>query len=130
MNQLFNLSILLLLILTTTLTACSGGAISAAAATTAPMGDPTAGQTLFMSTCAACHGPDGRGLPGLGKNLVENEFVAGKNDQELVEFIKAGRGPADPLNTTGVTMPPKGGKAGLTDEDLYHIVAYLRSIHE
>jgi disulfide bond formation protein DsbB len=130
MKRFFDLSIILLLIFTITLTACQGEIRSAAAAPSALMGDPATGQSLFMSTCAACHGPDGRGVPGLGKNLVESEFVTDKNDQELIEFIKTGRNAADPLNTTGVTMPPKGGRASLTDEDLYHIVAYLRSIHE
>src|SRR4051812_10818424 len=27
------------------------------------------GQGVFQSVCFACHGPDARGIPGLGKNL-------------------------------------------------------------
>ena len=123
------ITISLLLILMTILTAC-GGSANAAPAPADTAGDPVAGEKLFMGTCAACHGPDGQGLPGLGKNLVTSEFVAGKTDSELVEFIKVGRGPDDPLNTTGVTMPPKGNNPALSDEDLYHIVAYIRTIQK
>ena len=92
-------------------------------------GDPAAGQALFAS-CAACHGPTGEGIPGLGKDLTNSEFVSGKTDGELISFIKVGRDPSDPLNTTGIAMPPKGGNPALSDEDLFNIVAYLRSIHK
>ena len=77
-----------------------------------------------------CHGPDARGIQGLGKNLRSSEFVKGLSDDELVEFIKKGRDTSDPANTTGVAMPPKGGNPSLTDQDLYDIVAYIRSIEE
>jgi disulfide bond formation protein DsbB len=91
-------------------------------------GDPAEGATLFASSCAACHGADARGIPGLGKDLVASDFTKGLSDAELVAFIKRGRDSSDPLNTTGVAMPPKGGNPALDDADLYHIVAYLRSI--
>lgn len=85
------------------------------------------GQTLFLA-CSACHGADALGLPNLGKNLVENEFVHSLTDDELVEFIKTGRPLWDPLNTTGIDMPAKGGNPVLTDEDILAIVAYIRSL--
>jgi mono/diheme cytochrome c family protein len=92
-------------------------------------GNPAAGQALFVS-CTACHGPTGEGIPGLGKDLTSSEFVSGKTDDELISFIKVGRDPNDPLNTTGIAMPPKGGNPALGDDDLYNIVAYLRTIHK
>lgn len=96
----------------------------------APEGDAVAGETLFQSTCAACHGPDGKGLPNLGKDLTVSEFVKGQPDAELVTFIKGGRPVSDPANTTGVDMPPKGGNPALSDEDLFDIVAYIRTLQE
>ncbi len=93
-------------------------------------GDPAKGEELYMSTCASCHGPDARGLPNLGKNLRTSEFVKGLSDEELLDFIKKGRPASDPANTTGVDMPPKGGNPALTDEDIMHIIAYIRSIEE
>jgi disulfide bond formation protein DsbB len=47
-----------------------------------------------------------------------------------VAFIKVGRGVDDPANTTGVAMLPKGGNPGLSDQDLYDIVAYLRTLQK
>ena len=85
------------------------------------------GQQLFM-LCAACHGPDARGLPNLGKDLVESEFVAGLTDEEMLTFVKTGRPIWDPLNTSGIDMPPKGGNPAMTDEDILAIIAYVRSL--
>ena len=88
------------------------------------------GQQLFVSTCSACHRPTGEGITGLGKPLTTSKFVSSSSDAELLAFIKTGRPPDDPLNTTGVAMPPKGGNPALTDSDLQAIIAYIRSIHK
>jgi disulfide bond formation protein DsbB len=93
-------------------------------------GDVAAGETAFAGTCVSCHGPDAKGLPGLGKDLTTSAFVADNTDAELIAFLKVGRPASDPANTTGVDMPPKGGNPALDDQDLADIVAYLRSIHE
>lgn len=82
-----------------------------------------------MTTCVACHGPTGEGIPNLGKDLVHSEFVTGLSDAELVDFIKKGREATHPLNTTGIAMLPKGGNPALTDDQIRDIVAYMRSIH-
>ncbi len=95
----------------------------------APVGDPATGKQIFSTTCAACHGPTGEGVQGLGKDMTKSEFIAGLSDEELIAFVKEGRRISDPLNTTGVDMPPKGGNPALSDEQLRHIVAYIRSIH-
>ncbi len=85
------------------------------------------GEQLFL-VCSACHGPDARGLPKLGKNLVGSPFIAGLTDEKFLEFVKTGRPIWDPLNTTGIDMPPKGGNPAFTDEDLLAIIAYLRTL--
>jgi disulfide bond formation protein DsbB len=61
--------------------------------------------------------------------MTASEFIADKSDDELIAFIKVGRDPSDPLNTTGVAMPPKGGNPALSDEDLQDIIAFIRTIH-
>jgi disulfide bond formation protein DsbB len=85
------------------------------------------GQTLYASTCVACHGPNARGIPGLGKDLLASEFVHGLSDEELTQFVIVGRRPWDEGNTTGIDMPGRGGNPGLTDEDIHAIVAFLRT---
>lgn len=92
--------------------------------TTAPAGDVTDGQTLFVRNCSACHGANATG--GIGKDLVNSRFLAGLSDDEAVAFIAKGRPVDDPANTTGVAMPPKGGNPDLTEEQLGAIVEYLR----
>ncbi len=91
-------------------------------------GDPVAGEATYQATCSACHAPDATGIEGLGLPLANSEFVQSMTDEELVTFIAVGRGAADPGNTTGVAMPPKGGNPSLTDEDLLNVVAWLRTL--
>lgn len=88
-----------------------------------------AGKTLYDGSCVACHADGGVGVEGLGKPLVGSEFVAGLNDSDLLEFLTVGRDTSDPLNTSGIAMPAKGGNPSLTEADLTNIVAYLRSIN-
>lgn len=101
---------------------------TAATGTETAAGDPAAGEQLFSGTCLACHGPGGEGVEGLGKPLPPSEFVAGLSDDELVAFLQVGRPIDDPLNTTGIMMPPRGGNPSLTDADLRDLVAYIRSL--
>ncbi len=92
-------------------------------------GNPEKGKELFLGTCASCHGPDAKGLPGLGKDLTTSAFVKQQTDAQLLEFIKKGRPATDPANTTGVDMPPKGGNPALTDQDLADIIAFIRTFN-
>jgi disulfide bond formation protein DsbB len=86
------------------------------------------GEALYKVTCPACHGQQAEGVPGLGKDITKSEFVMGLSDAELVEFIKQGRAANDPLNTTGVEMPPKGLNAALSDEEILAIVHFIRAL--
>lgn len=134
--------ITLFVVFAMTLAACGGGgdsnsdnneannasAAEPVAATTA--GDPVHGEKLFMANCTACHGADAKGVPSLGKSVhpSDSEFIQMQSDPELIEFIKVGRQPDHPLNTTGVAMPPKGGSPALSDSDIVDIVAYIRTL--
>ncbi len=122
------LFILTLLTLTMIIVAACGS--STPAPTPTPSGDAVAGKGAYDKTCVSCHGPDAKGMTGLGKDLTTSEFVKSKTNQELVEFFKVGRPSGDPLNTTGVDMPPRGGNPALTDTDLLNIAAFVRSLQE
>lgn len=91
-----------------------------------PASSVNRGQRLFSSTCTPCHGFDAKGLEGLGKTLIGSDFVNRMNDDEFVAFLRVGRLPSDPLNTTGQTMP---GQPGFPDTDLHAIVDYVRSLN-
>lgn len=117
----------LLAIIALALSACGGGAASAPAAPKSK-GDATKGKTIFAGTCSACHGPEGKGIPSLGKDFTTSTFVKGMTDDQFLAFLKVGRPSSDPLNTTKVDMPPKGGNPALTDQDLYDAIAYIRTL--
>jgi hypothetical protein len=51
-------------------------------------------------------------------------------DAELLEFVKTGRPVGDPLNTTGVDMPPKGGNPALSDVQILDIIAHIRTLQQ
>lgn len=133
--------ILSLLVLLSILAACGGGsepapaqptaqpAVQEPAAPVAAAGDPVKGQENF-ATCAGCHGPDGKGITGLGKDMTSSEFIKGQSDEQLLAFVKVGRPASDPANTVGVDMPPKGGNPALTDAQIMDIIAYIRTLQQ
>ncbi len=86
------------------------------------------GNNLFHSTCVACHGKAGVGMPGNGKPLAGSAFLQSLDDEKLLAFVMKGRAPGEPLNTTGIQMPPKGGNPALSEDDLLDIIAYLRTL--
>jgi mono/diheme cytochrome c family protein len=98
-----------------------------ATAPPAPVVDADKGHKLFIGTCASCHGLKGEGMPGQGKPLVQNTFIQGQDDAQMLAFLKIGRQSWDPANTTKVQMPPRGGNPALSDDHLRDIVAFLRT---
>ena len=136
------LSLTALLVVAVMLAACGGGepeptatpAPAAAApvqeVAAGPVGDAANGGKIFATACVACHGPEGKGVTGLGKDLTTSEWVGEQTDAQLVEFIKVGRDASHPLNTTGVAMPPKGGNPAMSEQEIADIVAFVRSIHQ
>lgn len=81
-------------------------------------GDATAvaeGQGIFVSTCSACHLPDGRGL--VGPSLIDPYWKYGSDDEALFESVANGR-PAG--------MPPWGTQLG-TDK-IWKALAYMETL--
>jgi cytochrome c5 len=93
-------------------------------------GDIEKGRKIALETCASCHGADLHGMPKNGLNLASSPFIAQLDDARLLDFLKMGRQPFDPANTTGVAMPPRGGNPLLTDDRLMDVVAFLRTMQE
>lgn len=90
--------------------------------------DAAHGRKLFTQTCASCHGLSGEGMPGQGKDLRISDFVRERDDDKMLKFLQEGRQPWDPLNTTKVAMPPRGGNPMYTDADLRDVVAFVREL--
>ena len=138
MKKIFGISSIILLsgLILSFLTGCNGNKNNSAkefnnkteSQTSLKKGDPVKGKSLFMFNCSACHGTDAKGLPKLGKDLTKSKFAIERTDKQLLEYVKKGRTPGDPLNTTGVAMPPKGGNNALTDQQIMDIIAYVRTL--
>lgn len=124
MSQKLAILIVVLLAVGLTLVGCGGSAPTYSADLIAE------GETEYQKTCSACHGADALGIENLGRTLVGSTFVNEKTDAELLDYVKVGRTVDDPLNETGIAMPPKGGNPALTDAQINAIIAYIRTIQE
>jgi mono/diheme cytochrome c family protein len=88
------------------------------------------GQRLYTAACVACHAPDGRGVPNMGKDLVGGRYAVQSRDADLLAMIAAGRDVSDPRNTTKMPMPARGGRADYSDANLADVVAYIRYLQD
>lgn len=87
-----------------------------------------AGAQLFMDSCAACHGADGRGLEGQAPSLVGSTWVR-DSDEWLVRIVLDGL--TGPVEIDGkewnLTMPGHGGDMEhFGDDDLAGLLTFLR----
>jgi len=83
------------------------------------------GEKIFKGagTCFACHGQDGKGVPSLGADLTDEEWVHSDGSYEkIVETVLKGAQAA-----TGAVMPPKGGP-NLSDAQVKAVSAYVWSL--
>lgn len=80
-------------------------------------GELAAGQKLFVSSCAACHGPDGQG--GVGPNLTDDYWLHGGKINDIFRTIKYG-------------VADKGMKSWQEDfspKQLAQLASFIQSIH-
>lgn len=87
------------------------------------------GAAIYAKACANCHGPNGlantrlaQGMAAYGarpSNLTDAEWIHGSSDGEIFAVIHDGVGP-------DFHMPKFEGK--LSDEELWHVVNYIRSL--
>ncbi|HEY7290020.1 MAG TPA: PQQ-dependent dehydrogenase, methanol/ethanol family [Vicinamibacterales bacterium] len=75
-----------------------------------------AGEHLFNQTCQSCHGPGGQGDRGPALNA--GRFMREDVDADLFRSIRTG--------VPGTQMP---SFANLTDEQVWQLVAYIRSLN-
>jgi len=80
------------------------------------------GANVFKGSglCFACHGPEAKGIPGLGANLTDSEWIHIDGSYEkIAELITSGT-----TSAAGVAMPPKGGSA-ISEADVKAVAAYI-----
>ncbi len=73
--------------------------------------------------CMSCHGATGEGIPNLGANLTDDEWLHTDGSYEsIVENIMTGVTSQE--SSSGVPMPAKGG-AAITDDQVKAVAAYV-----
>lgn len=76
-----------------------------------------AGTTLYRQKCADCHGMNGTGVRGPDLTQV---WATGRTDAGLFRTVR--------LGVPGTEMPPVGGYGGTSNEEIWKILSYLRTL--
>ncbi len=84
-----------------------GPAAPAASLAELALGDSVFHGRVGGALCYVCHGPAGKGVPGLGPNLTDKEWVNGDGTLAFIEKVVE-EGVAKPKKMPA-PMPPKGG---------------------
>lgn len=82
--------------------------------------DLAAGQKIFQTNCAVCHGPDGKGLQALGApNLTDRVWLYGSSFAQVQQSIRHGR---------NGQMPAQ--EAFLGNDKVHLLAAYVYSLSQ
>ena len=88
------------------------------------------GKQLFtgVGICFACHGQDAKGMPGVGPDLTDGEWLHSNGSvQEIADLVLSGI-PTE-RSKSGVIMPPKGGST-LNEQQIKAVAVYVWSLNE
>lgn len=78
--------------------------------------------------CMSCHGATGEGIPNLGANLTDDEWLHVDGSYEsIVQNILEGVTAQE--SSSGVPMPAKGGTA-ITDDQVNAVAAYVWTLSQ
>jgi cbb3-type cytochrome c oxidase subunit III len=73
--------------------------------------------------CSSCHGPAGKGIPSLGANLTDSEWL--HSDGSYAGITKTVmEGVTAQASSSGVPMPAKAG-TNISDDDVKAVAAYV-----
>lgn len=83
------------------------------------------GRALYADRCTACHGEDGRGVPGIYPALAGNRAVTLARPENLVQLIRhGGFAPSTAGNPRPFGMPPFGQIA--SDAEIAAVATFIR----
>jgi mono/diheme cytochrome c family protein len=90
------------------------------------VGADTPGGKIYAQVCAACHMPNGSGVPGMQPPLTGSKVVAG-DTARLIDVLLKGPAAVLPADREKFqnAMPPFG--AAYNDADLAGVISYIRT---
>ena len=83
------------------------------------------GKTVYAGAgiCSSCHGPAGKGIPSLGADLTDDEWLHSDGSYEgIVKTVM--EGVTAQASSSGVPMPAKAG-TNISDDDVKAVSAYI-----
>ncbi|WP_281685121.1 c-type cytochrome [Thalassobaculum salexigens] len=84
------------------------------------------GSEIYATQCAACHGPEGKGVPGMFATLAGSSLVHARNPTTLIRLVLDGaRAVPTDRYPTPVAMPAFDWK--LSDAELAATLSYVRN---
>lgn len=91
---------------------------------TSPVSDQAIdGQSIYESSCMACHGADGKGvLPGVPDFTASDGPLSKRDGVLLSNVINGFQSPGSPM-----PMPARGGNAQLSDADVAATLDYIKA---
>ncbi|MDH3583384.1 MAG: c-type cytochrome, partial [Phycisphaerae bacterium] len=86
-----------------------------------------AGRDHFMTTCFACHQPNGQGLPGVAPTLVQSQWVTGSTRRLIRIALDGMSGPLQVKGRRLENLPVMPGHRALAnDSQLADVLTYVR----
>jgi mono/diheme cytochrome c family protein len=92
-------------------------------------GNAEKGKALFAQSCAACHGPAGKGdgaaaaaLNPKPRDLTDKAYIGGLKDEYLFDIVKKGGAAVG----KSAVMPPWG--AAMKDDQIRDLITFVRSL--
>lgn len=93
----------------------------------AEKGDAAKGKETFQTTCAACHGAEGKGdgvasaaLDPKPRNLTDAAFMSTQSDDRIYKVISEGGA------SVGLSPMMAAWGGTLSKQDIWNVIAYIR----
>lgn len=84
------------------------------------------GAAIFKTKCAACHGTEGQGTPGMAPAFQGNEFIKKSTVAEISLVVKNGRaGDQKKYKQFAIAMP---AQKTMTDDDIKAVVEFEKTL--
>lgn len=86
----------------------------------------TLGKTVYMTTCVACHQPNGAGLPMVFPPITKSQYVMGSAERLAAIILKGNAGPftVDGKPYNNIMVPQE---ALLDDVKIAAVMTYVRA---
>jgi cytochrome c5 len=78
--------------------------------------------------CFVCHGADATGQPNAGSALTQGLYFVPEDWRASAALVTQGLPEA--VTRSAISMPPRGGKSNLTDDQIHAVAAYVWAISQ